>query len=165
MILPGEYVAKFLESGIKKINPTGVDVIPKKVFRIPEYEIIIDGSKRGFLVGENFVEIREGLIEVKPEGEYYRLSPGVYYVVFPRIKIPPEVTGFAFPRSTFNRLGIIKSQTAVFDPGYEGEWNQTFLFLTKAKIHVNEAWVQVVFIKNAEIPKELYQGYWHGERY
>ncbi len=163
MLAPGEEVAKYLDSWVK-INPTGVDVAPKVVFRIPEATVYFKGKERGFIIDGRFVSLREALEPVKPVDEFYELDPGRYYVVFPRIRVPLEYTGFAYPRSSFNRLGVIKSQTAVFDPGYEGEWNQTFLFLTPAKIHVDEAWVQVVFVRNEGVSGR-YSGHWQGERY
>ncbi len=164
MIEKGEVVAQFLESYVK-INPTGVDVAPKAVYRIPDNaEVFFHGKKRGFIIDGKFVALQDALQKVEPDGEFYRLTPGRYYVVFPKIRVPLEYTGFAYPRSTLNRLGVIKSQTAVFDPGYEGEWNQTFLFLSPARIHRGEAWVQVVFIRNSGTSGS-YSGFWQGESY
>ena len=162
VILPGREAAKYLERYVK-INPAGVDVAPKKIFKLPDATVFIHGDKRGFLVDNKFLPLKEALQEVKPEDDFWSLEPGRYYVVFPRVKIPEDVVAFAYPRSTFNRLGIIKSQTAVFDPGYEGEWNQTFLFPVPARIHTSEAWVHLVFIKGAHYGK--YEGHWQGERY
>ncbi len=163
MIASGEFVAKHIEK-YAKINPTGVDVAPKKIFSLPDAEIYFRGKERGFIIEGRFVPLRDALLPVDPQGDFYVLSPGRYYVVFPRIKIPEEYTGFAFPRSTLNRLGIIKSQTAVFDPGYEGEWNQTFWVPVPARIHVDEAWVQIVFVRNEGV-SGLYSGHWQGENY
>ena len=164
MIAPGEVVARYLEN-YTKVNPTGVDVAPKKIFRLPDdAEVFFHGKKRGFFMEGKFVPLQEALEEVKPEGDFWVLEPGRYYVVFPRVKVPLEYTGFAYPRSTLNRLGIVKSQTAVFDPGYEGEWNQLFLIPVKARIHVEEAWVQLVFVKNEGVSGR-YDGHWQGEEY
>lgn len=162
MILPGSEGAQYLEAYVK-VSPAGVDVAPKKIFRIPDATIFIHGKQRGFIIEDRFVSLQEALEEVKPKDNYWVLEPGRYYVVFPKVKLPEDVVAFAYPRSTFNRLGVIKSQTAVFDPGYEGEWNQTFLFVTPAKIHVSEAWVQIVFFKGKGY--ERYEGYWQGEKY
>lgn len=164
MIVAGEVVARYLKEYVK-VNPNGVDVAPKKIFALPDSaEIYIEGKKRGFIVNSEFMPLTDALKEVKPAGEFWVLEPGRYYVVFPRIEIPQDVVGFAYPRSTFNRLGIIKSQTAVFDPGYVGEWNQTFWIPVRARIHVREAWVQVVFVKN-ESATGKYDGFWQGEEY
>jgi deoxycytidine triphosphate deaminase len=164
MILPGSSVARHLSS-YTKINPNGVDVAPKKIYRLPDdAEIYLEGKKRGFLRDGKFIPLTEALQEIKSEGDFWVLEPGRYYVVFPEIEIPLDVVGFAYPRSTFNRLGIIKSQTAVFDPGYKGEWNHTFWIPVKARIHVSEAWVHVVFIRN-EGTTGKYEGFWQGEKY
>ena len=164
MIAPGEFVAKHLSSYVK-VNSTAVDVAPKKVFRLPDdAEIFFHGGKRGFLINGEFKPLIGVLEEVRPVDNFWILEPGRYYVVFPRIEIPENYTGFAFPRSSINRLGIIKSQTAVFDPGYRGEWNQTFWIPVKSHIHTSEAWVQVVFIRNESI-SGLYNGHWQDEEY
>jgi len=162
VILPGREGARYLESYVK-INPAGVDVAPKKIFKLPDATIFIHGKQRGFIINGSFVPLKDALEEVVPRGEFWELEPGRYYAVFPRVRLPEDVVAFAYPRSTLNRLGIIKSQTAVFDPGYEGEWNQTFLFLTPAKIHISEAWVQLIFFKGVMYGK--YNGHWQGEEY
>jgi len=145
-VLPGKEVAKYVESYVK-INPAGVDIAPKKIFYIeePEY-IIIEDERRGFFKGK-FYDIKEYLKEVEPKGDYWELEKGIYYVVFPRVSIPKNCVGFAYPRSTFNRLGLIKVQTAVFDPGYIGEFQQTWYFPFRAKIKKDVAWVQLVLIR------------------
>ena len=164
MILPGEVVAKHIKEYVK-VNPNGVDVAPKKIFRLPDNgEILFHGKKRGFVIEGKYVPLTEALVEVKPVDGFWLLEPGRYYVVFPEIEIPLDVVGFAYPRSSLNRLGIIKSQTAVFDSGYRGEWNQTFWVPVRARIHVSEAWVQVVFVKNAGASGK-YEGFWQGEKY
>ncbi len=164
MILPGEEVAKHLRDYVK-VNPNSVDVAPKKIFKLPDNaEIFFEGKKRGFVINGEFVPLKDALVEITPQGDYWVLEPGRYYVVFPEVEVPLDVVGFAYPRSTLNRLGIIKSQTAVFDPGYKGEWNQTFWVPVKARVHVGEAWVQLVFVRNAGVSGK-YDGHWQGEKY
>ena len=163
MILPGEKVKEVLES-VVKVNPNGVDVAPKKIFKLPEAEVILDGDRRGFLINGKYFPLRDALEEVKPEKEYWVLKPGMYYVVFPKVRIPENCVGFAFPRTSLNRLGVIKLQTGVFDAGYEGEWTQTFYLPNPARINVKEAWVQFILIETQKSSGK-YRGYWYGENY
>ena len=138
MILPGREAKRFVleENYIAKVNPAGIDLIPKKVFTLDlkGKTILIENERRGYLIEEDYFPLTKAIKEIKPFQGYWQLEEGYYYVVFPKIKIPENVVEFAYPRSSFNRLGILKFQTAVFDPGYEGEFTQTFYFPTKAKI-------------------------------
>jgi len=161
--LTGKDVARHVSEYVK-INPAGVDIAPKKVFRIPNgVTAVLDGKTRGFE--------RDGSVswdayeEVEPRDGYWVLEPGIYVVAFPKVVVPKDVVGFAYPRSTLNRLGLIKVQTAVFDPGYEGEFTQTWFVPIRTKIRVGEAWVQLVYIRMEDEPGETYNGYWQGEQH
>ncbi|AAR39177.1 NEQ329 [Nanoarchaeum equitans Kin4-M] len=165
MIIPGKIAKKFVSEYVK-VNPAGIDVKPKKVFKIKDFDYIyLHGNKRGFIINDKFVELRENLEEIKPIDDYWVLDEGLYYVVFPEVVIPPYMVALALPRSSLNRLGIQKYETALFDPGYKGEFTQTFYFPKKAKIHINEAWIQLIFIQMLMPAEELYNGYWNNERY
>ena len=166
-VLLGKKIADFQE-GNKKIQPAGVDVVPKSIFRIPVEKVdyaIFDGKERGYVVNGKFVPLIDFLEKVEPVEGYWVLAPGIYYIVFPKVKIPPNCIALAYPRSTLNRLGLIKCQTAVFDPGYEGEYTQTWYIPMKLKINVKEPWIQLVFFELKEESKDLYKGYWQNERY
>ena len=161
--LTGADVARFVSEYVK-INPAGVDISPRKIFRIPEnVTAVLDGRTRGFEVAGN---VSWGVYEeVEPKDGFWILEPGIYVVAFPKVVVPKDVVGFAFPRSTLNRLGLIKVQTAVFDPGYEGEFTQTWFVPVRARIRVGEAWVQLVYVRLEREPEETYDGYWQGERH
>ncbi|MDN5358595.1 MAG: dCTP deaminase [Candidatus Diapherotrites archaeon] len=159
--LTGEDVARYVSEYVK-VNPAGVDIAPKKIYRIPEnVDAVLDGRIRGFTRGEEVTwDVYE---EIAPKNGYWVLEPGIYVVAFPKVVVPKDVVGFAYPRSTLNRLGLVKVQTAVFDPGYEGEFTQTWLVPIRARIRVGEAWVQLVYIRLEREAKEGYNGYWQGE--
>ena len=161
--LTGKEVAQYVSDYVK-VNPAGVDIAPKKIFRIPEDVVaVLDGRTRGFeRDGDVSWNVYE---EVAPKGDFWILEPGIYAVAFPKVYVPKDVVGFAFPRSTLNRLGLIKVQTAVFDPGYEGEFTQTWFVPIRTKIRVGEAWVQLVYFRLENEPEETYNGYWQGERH
>jgi len=159
--LTGRDVARYVSEYVK-INPAGVDIAPKKVFRIPkDVTAVLDGKTRGF--ERNGTVSWDVYEEVKPEDGFWLLEPGIYVAAFPKVFVPKDVVGFAFPRSTLNRLGLIKVQTAVFDPGYKGEFTQTWFVPVRAKVRVGEAWVQLVYIRLENEPEETYNGYWQGE--
>lgn len=163
----GKDIIHFHEGKVKA-QPAGIDVTPKAIFRIPVEKVdyaIFDGKTRGYVINGEFIPLTDLLEKVEPKDGYWVLDPGIYYIVFPKVKIPSNYIALAFPRSTLNRLGLIKCQTAVFDPGYEGEYNQTWYVPMRLKISVDEAWIQLVFFELKEESKDLYKGHWQNEKY
>jgi len=163
-VLSGDDVAKCCSS-FKKINPNGVDLAPKEVKAIPpDSTIFISGEERGYVDLSGKLTDRKVLVH--PDGEgFYRFAKGnLYELRFPKVSIPATCTGFAYPRSTANRLGIIKLETAVFDSGYSGEPTQTIFTPLEARVHKDEALIQLVLIRNEAPAKELYKGRYQGER-
>jgi len=189
-VINGEDAKKFVKEYVK-VNPAGIDIKPKKIYKIPVKKIkyiLIDKDKRGYffdynldyedlleiainenkrkeLLENSFKKIPDSFIEIKPKNNYWVLNRGLYYVVFPEVEISNDMIAIALPRSTFNRLGILKFESALFDPGYKGEFTQTYYFPINAKININEAWIQIIFIKLEKESKETYKGYWYGEKY
>ncbi|MHA1626856.1 MAG: hypothetical protein ACTSYT_03075 [Candidatus Asgardarchaeia archaeon] len=149
----------------KKIGPNGVDLSPIKVYRIPsEFEVYIKGEIRGYIEGGSFIEGYEAKIELKPKDGFYEIGRGeIVEAVFPFLEVPLDMVAFIFPRSTFNRLGIMKFGTAVLDSGYKGTPSQSFYFPIPAKIHVDEAWVQVCYFKTNRKVSKGYSGYYQGK--
>lgn len=165
-VLSGSEVASFCSS-YKKVNPNGVDLAPKEVKRIPAgATIFLRGEERGYLDLETSKPRRDdakALLSHDSDG-FYRFARGdLYELRFPKVVVPPDCTGFAFPRSTINRLGIIKLESAVFDSGYSGEFTQTIFTPLEARVHKDEALVQLVFIRNESPAKELYSGRYQNE--
>jgi len=164
----GKDVAGFC-GAVKKINQNGVDLVPVAVFRIVAHPIVIVGDDRGMLIDGEIcpsADSKEEIIPVEWYGKkvYILEAEGIYEVRLPKVEIPKTATGFCYPRSSFARLGVIKSQTAVFDSGYVGEGSQTFHFPAKAIIGVDEAWVQMVFVDNKTEAEKLYDGKYQGEK-
>jgi deoxycytidine triphosphate deaminase len=172
-VLSGLEVSKFCTS-FTKVNPNGVDLAPKEVKLIPANSTIyLHGEKRGYLAPkpsrrrgkseEVVVEDLKRLVEPDKEG-FYRFAKGCLYELrFPRVSVPSDCTGLAFPRSTVNRLGIIKLESAVFDSGYAGEFTQTIFTPINAMVHRDEALVQLVFIRNEAPSQVLYAGRYQNE--
>lgn len=168
MNIPGHKVVEFVSS-FKKVNPNGVDLVPIKVFQIPKNNTIyIHGSKRGYLVNTNgdFIDGYRVKEEVKTDekGFYDIPKQSLIEIVLPELYVPLDMVAIIFPRSTFNRLGIVKSHTGLVDSGYKGTPTQTFYFPIAAKIHKDEAWVQIVYFKAEEKIKEGYTGFYQNKK-
>jgi len=157
MHLSGENVKKFIVEGTPvKIGPNGVDVGVSEIRRIPEgSEITIHGDKR---------ELSKPKQLVLPANGFYELEPGFYELRSNvKLKIPEGVVLYVKPRSTFNRLGCVKVESAVCDSGYEGFFTQSILLPFKAKIHEGEAWFQLVGFK-CQKSGQKYEGFYQGEK-
>ena len=172
-VLSGKEVAKSCSS-YKKVNPNGVDLAPKEVKLVPRgYKIYLHGEERGYIApsatrgkAARKPEVRDvkELVAPDEEGFYDFLKGNLYELRFPKVTVPADCTGFAFPRSTVNRLGIIKLESAVFDSGYSGEFTQTIFTPLDASVHKDEALVQLVFIRNEAPATELYSGRYQNEK-
>lgn len=164
-LVEGSYVARFCKSYVR-INPNGVDLAPNKVSVIPRDSVIfLHGDRRGYLMPGS-KKVRDSKSPVLPDSDgYYNFQAGCLYVLrFPEVTIPPDCTGLAFPRSSLNRLGVIKLETAVFDSGYSGEPTQTIYTPIRAMIHKDEAMIQLVFLRNEKPAKKLYKGRYQHEK-
>jgi len=165
-VVSGSEVARICKSFVK-INPSGVDLAPKKVSRIPSDSVIfIHGDRRGYLEAGSRTSVVDRKTPVAPDADdHYNFDPGgLYELRFPEVSIPIDCTGFAFPRSTANRLGIIKLETAVFDSGYTGEPTQTIFTPLKSIVHKDEALVQLVLIRNEKPADKPYDGFYQNEK-
>jgi deoxycytidine triphosphate deaminase len=139
-----------------KINPCGIDIGVSNVDRIQDNAVAtIDGERR---------ELDVPMIPCRPTDGMYTLKPGVYVVrLNVAVRMPQNAVGFSFPRSTLNRLGVIKSETAVFDPGYEGFGVQTvYVPIRELRIAENERWFQFMVGDTAETSM-TYAGRYQGE--
>ncbi len=175
-VLSGREVSKSCTS-FSKINPNGVDLSPKEVKLVPRgSKIYLHGDERGYVGPSRARGGRGGGGTPKPkvmdvkrvvtpdkEGFYDFARGNLYELRFPKVTIPADCTGFAFPRSTVNRLGIIKLESAVFDSGYSGEPTQTIFTPLDARVHKDEALIQLVFIRNEAQAGELYSGRYQNE--
>jgi deoxycytidine triphosphate deaminase len=139
-----------------KINPSGVDIGVSSVDRIEGNSVAtIDGERR---------ELDKPMTPCKPQDGMYTLEAGVYVVrLNVAVRMPTNAVGFSFPRSTLNRLGVIKSETAIFDPGYEGIGVQTvYIPIKQMRIAENERWFQFVVADTVKTGM-TYTGRYQGE--
>jgi deoxycytidine triphosphate deaminase len=161
----GRDVAKYVK-GYCKINPGGVDLAPKQITKLPRLKVLLHGEKRGFLIDGKFHDHEKIKSICKPDklGYYHLKSMTLYELRFPLVEIPLTATGLCFPRSTLNRLGIIKAETAILDSGYRGEFVQTLFTFSPALIYKEEPLVQLIFLQNLERAEEGYRGRYQGEK-
>jgi deoxycytidine triphosphate deaminase len=139
-----------------KINPCGVDIGASSVERIEDGSVaFINGDRR---------ELDMKTTNCKPQEGMFVLKRGVHVVhLNVAVKIPVNAIGLSFPRSTLIRLGVIKCETAVFDPGYEGFGVQTVYIPTKElRIAENERWFQFM-VADAEKSGLTYKGRYQRE--
>lgn len=162
-VVSGREVATYCKS-VVKVNPNGVDLAPTQVAALPmDLTIVLDGDKRGFVTSEDRFVTGKELLLPDHEGFYLFEKGRMYELRFPKVRVPPTCTGLAFPRSSINRLGILKLESAVFDSGYEGEPTQVIFTPIRARVREGEALVQLVMFRNEKPAESLYQGYYQGE--
>jgi deoxycytidine triphosphate deaminase len=163
-VVSGEEVAACCRAFVK-INPNGVDLAPRRVSKLPmDSTIFLRGDERGYLgPGEELMTEKEDLAP-DASGFYLFERGGMYELRFPEVNIPSTCTGLAFPRSTLNRLGIIKLESAVFDSGYRGEPTQVIFTPISAKVHKDEAMIQLVLLRNEKAAATLYSGFYQNEK-
>jgi deoxycytidine triphosphate deaminase len=163
-VVSGEEVAACCETFVK-VNPNGVDLAPKQVSRLPmDSTILLSGAQRGYLdrAGRAFTEKAE--LAPDEEGFYVYEAGAMYELRFPGVSIPATCMGLAFPRSSINRLGIVKLESAVFDSGYRGEPTQVIFTPIAARVHRSEAMIQLVFFRNEKPATSLYSGFYQNEK-
>lgn len=163
-VVSGEEVAASCKAFVR-INPNGVDLAPSQVSKLPmNSTIFLRGDERGYLgSGEDLVTEKEALLP--DESGFYLFERGCMYELrFPEVSVPATCTGFAFPRSSINRLGIIKLESAVFDSGYRGEPTQVIFTPISARVHRSEAMIQLVFLRNEKAAASLYSGFYQNEK-
>jgi deoxycytidine triphosphate deaminase len=164
-VVSGKEVAASCKS-VVKINPNGVDLAPTQVSKLPmDLTILLHGDTRGYIDSDgNLTKDKKENVAPDIDGFYNFEKGGLYELRFPQVLIPSTCTGLAFPRSSINRLGIIKLESAVFDSGYDGEPTQVFFTPIAARIHRTEAMIQLIFLRNEKAASDLYNGYYQHEK-
>jgi len=159
-IWTGKEVARYIEQPPEvKINPNGVDVRASEVWMLkPKTIATLHGDTR---------KVEPPMVKLEPNKEgFYILKEGFYQVRFAnKVTIPPHAVGFCFPRTSLNRLGMIKSETGLWDSGYSGFGTQSvYVAVNEFRIHKDECWFQFTLMDMKEEVDHLYKGHWQGER-
>lgn len=160
MILPKQHLmySKIMEDmiGDSQYQPAGIDITLKEIYEFKSIgKIDFDNKERK-------------ISEVKPmkfKNNEIKLKPGAYKVIFSEyVKIPKNLVGFCFPRSSLLRCGATL-ECAVWDPGYEGR-SEALLLVQNSKglILKKSAKIgQMVFSHLVEETREVYTGRYKGE--
>ena len=163
-VVSGKEVAACCKS-IVKVNPNGVDLAPIGVHVLPAgLTILLHGEKRGYIDPDGKISAEKESVHPDAEGYYSFEKDRLYELRFPEVSVPATCTGLAFPRSSLNRLGIIKLESAVFDSGYRGEPTQVIFTPIPARVHKSEAFIQLVFLRNEKPAETLYSGFYQNEK-
>lgn len=160
MILPKQHLvfSKIMEEmiGDGQYQPAGIDVTLKEIYEFKEAgKIDFDNSERK-------------ISEVNPltfENDEVTLKPGAYKVIFNEyVKIPKNLVGFCFPRSSLLRCGVTL-ECAVWDPGYEGRSEALLLVQNPHGIILkkNAKIGQMVFSHLVAESEDEYKGKYQGE--
>ena len=156
----GEEVARYIEQPPEvKVNPNGVDLKISEIWKLPEEGIVTIHGKERKITPEKMK------IDADEDGFYY-LPKGTYEIrIANKVNIPKHAVGLLFPRSTFNRFGVIKSESAVWDSGYSGYGTQTVrITVQELRVHKDEYWFQMMFFDTKGEVQQTYEGHWQGEK-
>jgi len=141
-----------------KVGPNGVEMKVSEVWKIePETVSVFNGKVRTTTPEK---------MKLEPDAEgFWNLTTGTYEVrIANEVSIPLNAVGRLHPRSTLNRLGTIKSDTALWDSGYVGYGTQTVhVPIRLFRIHKDEFWFQFV-LEECEPADAGYSGHWQGEK-
>jgi deoxycytidine triphosphate deaminase len=159
VVWSGRRISQFVRQPPEiKINPNGVDMKASEVWLIHADAIsVLNGKVR---------ETAPEKIRILPDNEgFYNLAQGTYEIRSAnQITVPSGAVARFYPRSSFNRLGMISSNTAIGDSGYTGFVTRTVHIPIKLfRIHRDEFFFQMT-MEDCEPSDVSYQGHWQGEK-
>ncbi|AEF95911.1 deoxyuridine 5'-triphosphate nucleotidohydrolase [Methanotorris igneus] len=133
-----------------QIQQCGIDLRVGKIYKIVGKGTIDFTNEKRKLPA--YIEVFDSEKDVKID-----LEPGVYIVkTADKIKVPENVAGFAYPRSSLLRMGATL-YTAVHDPGYEGYPAYLLHVLNPITIYKHARIAQIVFVECRDVAG-LYEG-------
>lgn len=133
-----------------QLTPNGFDLTAAKIFEFKQPGAL-DFSNQERKIPQSQELIAQ---KAKPEDKFgwWSLAPGIYKVVTnEKVKLPLDLIGMAFPRSSLLRMGAF-TQTGVWDAGFEGT-SEFVLVVTNSsgiKLKQNARVVQLLFTKITE---------------
>ncbi len=159
VVWSGKHVAQFVRQPPEiKINPNGVDLKASEIWLIRADAVsVLNGKTRVTMPDKE---------KVLPDADgFYNLHQGTYEVrVANEVSIPKNAVGKLYPRSSLNRLGSIKSDTAIWDSGYCGFGTQTLHVPIKLlRVQKDEFMFQLA-MEDCESSDVQYSGHWQGEK-
>ncbi|XRO75136.1 deoxyuridine 5'-triphosphate nucleotidohydrolase [Methanocaldococcus sp. 28A] len=156
-MIVGPNTSKNFFKDLKKeqIQQCGIDLKVWKIFKIDGDGVIDFSNEKRKL--PNYIEIFNS-----EKDEFIRLDKGIYIVkVAEYIKIPDNVAGFAYPRSSLLRMGATL-YSAVHDPGYEGKPEYLLQVFNSITIYKYARIAQIVFFECKDVCG-VYNGIYKGK--
>jgi dUTP pyrophosphatase len=101
-----------------QLTPNGIDLTAAKIFQFNQAGALDFSNQERKIPQGRELEVQKD----KPEDKFgwWELAPGIYKVVTnEKVKLPLDLIGMAFPRSSLLRMGAF-TQTGVWDAGFEG---------------------------------------------
>ena len=157
-VLSGNIAALLLGGVVEEgqVQPAGIDL------RVGEIHAFTGEGVLG--VSERRVaETRP--VETNEEG-WWRLSPGVYKIVFlDEVWVPSSAVGLCFPRSSLLRSGVFLG-CAVWDPGYRGRGEAMLLVANPHGFRLQRGArvAQLIYVAMGAGSGMVYRGAYQGER-
>lgn len=161
MILGEEKIREYLETGLLEISPleddqirpASIDLSLHEELAIPEYNVFYSFDD-DFEISKNHVRnfLRPGLFTLGSTREY--------------IKLPNNLSGIVYGRSSIGRNGLIIENAGFIDPGFEGNITLELLNCTKTPMQLKEGMriCQIVLMETQGVirgygeQKNKYQG-------
>lgn len=130
-----QLVSGYLDFDVQ-LQPVGFDVTLASVKRLPDTTVTISEAKTVWKTLKEWPFDRP-------------LESGKSYVFTTNesIKLPPDITAFAFPRSSLTRLGALLS-SGIIDPGYEGQLSFSVYAGVNLKVSKGDRFSQIVFMRH-----------------
>ncbi len=127
-----------------QIQQCGIDLRIGKI-----YEIIGEGSIDYDNKNRTLPDYKE--IFDSEKDEKIRLNRGIYIIsTYEKIKIPENMAGFVYPRSSILRMGCT-IYSAVHDPGYEGHPQYLLNVLNPITIYSYARFGQIIYVKCSDV--------------
>jgi dUTP pyrophosphatase len=133
-----------------QLTPNGIDLTAAKIFQFSQPGALDFSNKERKIPQSLELPVKKE----KPEDKFgwWSLAPGIYKVVTnEKVKLPKDLIGVAFPRSSLLRMGAF-TQTGVWDAGFEGI-SEFVIVVTNPlgmKLKQNARVVQLLFTKITE---------------
>lgn len=149
-----------------QLQAHAVDLRMGFTFLIPKAWRMTDKGREALMIdplrnhGPEYFDV----IELE-QGQSFDLLPQEYVLVstFETVKIPNDLMGILYPRSSVNRKGLSVDLTGIIDSGYEGPLTLPIRNNTRSQViqlHPGERICQVVF-EELKHPVEARKSRWH----
>lgn len=157
-----------------QLRSHAVDLRLGFTFLVPKRWQMTKKGREGLFIDHFNPEVPQyfDVIELE-EGQYFEILPNEYILVstLELIKVPNDLMGILYPRSSTNRRGLSVDLTGIIDSGYEGPLTIPVRNNTQTqtiRLHPGERFCQVTFeelgsavkaVKSRYHQKDIIEGY------